>query len=219
MIVMEVPKVTEGDGTDATMEAAFMAALEEVEAAKAKEKEYWAAESLRLACTTGRRTTKGEAPLMMKPVQPRRTKTEQARYDAQVAKDELHMHRRTIFKMRKKKEIAQKVKDARAKRLSHHWKYLEDTLKKEKEAKLVPLEEQEKKRIAAQEAGDAYIAKIARLTKEQDLRVKLEKKRITAKKREDAEMAKAVTLRKALASIERREKKKASFPSGTSSEA
>jgi len=220
---------TDGNGIDAATEAAFVAALEKVEAdqAREKEKKLWAAESTRLAAICGKsekesawlqiKTKERKAPCILKAAQPHRNEAEKARHKAQMTKVKLQLRMTTFLKMRKRKVAAQKVKESRARRMVHHWKYLEDTLKKEKAAKSVPFEERAKKKIAIQEAKDAHIAEMARLVKERDARVEREKmliqreqKRIVAQEAKDARKARAENLRKALASIERRRKKEAS---------
>jgi len=218
--------VIEEDRIDAAMEAAFVAELDRVEAAErekikaaeAKKKEFWAAESLRLATICGmkkkredsgwthKKTKSGKVVWMLKASKIRRTKAEQARHDAIIRKTKSRTRQATITEMNMKKKPATKgVKDARARRLAHHWKYLEDTLKKEKKEKMVPPEEREKRKIAEKEEREANMAELARLVekrdrlvRERDAAVKREERRLAIKKMKDAQMSRAINLRKAL---------------------
>jgi len=149
---------------------------------------------------------------MLKAAKPRRTKAEQVRYEATIHKIKSRRLQATLTGVsHEKKPTTQKVKEARARRLAHHWKYLEDQLKKVKEVMMVSPEDRGKKRIAEKKVQDAHTAELARLVAKRyrlihkrNLSLKREEKRLAIKRMKDAQMARSITLRKALESIERR---------------
>jgi len=224
----------EEDRAEAMMEEAFVAELDRVEALmrekvksdKVEKKEYWAAESVRLAATCGikkkemaveaegwmrLRGKNGRGMWMLKAAKPHRTKAGQASNEAVVRKANARRRQSIIVKMKKKKQTTQEIKEARRRRLAHHWKYLENTLKKEKDEKKIAPEVREKMKNQEKKAQevrmaelDRLIEKRDRLIQERDLAVKREEKKKAIKKAKDAQMARAVNLRKALESIARR---------------
>jgi len=217
----------EDDRIDAATEAAWVAALDEYERGEAKkkeaaEKEYWAAESLRIASTYGLRnkeadkykrivTEDGKTSWVVLS-KPKRTKAKQAGREGRIDKDKPRLRQVTFTEIRKKAAAAQKLKDDRARRFAHHGNYLARLLEEEKaivQARLSVTPEEykriEEERIAEKKAN---ALKLAGLIKARDELVEREKKRLAIKKIKDAQMRRAVLHRKALESIARREKKR-----------
>jgi len=162
----------DADRIDAATEAAWVAAVEKLEADKAAEKiatekTFCVAESTRLASVCGIKPEEksnwvrlkpknGKVMLMLKQAKPNRSKTGQFKASKTIPRTRLRQA--SLLDMQKKKEKSQQIKARREKRIAHHANYLEKKLVQEKEARTARLAqtpgefaESEKNRIATEE--------------------------------------------------------------------
>jgi len=206
-----------------TEDTAFAAEVDRVEAAIAaekKSKEWAKTEALRCAVTSGKNKKKsawarlvkndGTILWMLRACPPRRTKADQVIYEASIAKTRTRLHQMKLSAMRKMKAESQKVKDARARRIAHHSKYLEEKIKKEKAAKLARLAHGQPFFEECNGMNDRVSVKgengagMTHAVHERDLLEGCEKNQIATNKEEDAELARLIRKRDLLVECEKK---------------